>query len=84
MEQKIYVESLMTPEEWKTRYKTFPTSSVENYPKFFTVNDQKYEIYLGSDNHEYYGMYIATGAYHGYNRYFHYPDCEKCRRRDTL
>lgn len=65
-------------------YKLKGDTSSLKYPKFFTVNDQKYEIYLGSDNHEYYGMYIATSAYHGYDRHFHYPDCEKCRRRDTL
>jgi len=33
--EKIWVESLMTPQEWKERYKTYPTSSVEHLiPEF--------------------------------------------------
>lgn len=46
MEQKIYVETLLTPEEWKERYKTYPTSSVEKYPEFFD-SDIKWRYRMG-------------------------------------
>lgn len=33
--KKIYVETLMSPEEWKERTKTYKSSNVEKYPEFF-------------------------------------------------
>ena len=48
------------------------------YPKHFTVNNETYDVYLGSDKHEYYKVrsYNATN-------YFHYIDCKYCKK-DTL
>ena len=41
--------------------------------KSFTVNDETFKIFTGSDGHEYYEQnFYGTGV-----RYFHYPACEK-------
>jgi len=48
-------------------------------PKRLTVGEEKYIIEQASDSCEYYSMYIATGAYTGANRYFHYPQCSYCK-----
>lgn len=53
-------------------------------PKYFSVNSITYTVYTGSDGHEYYEMRVGTGGYSYGNRHFHYPDCEKCKKRDTL
>lgn len=65
--------------------------STEEYNKlkdinkqFFTVNDESYEIFNGSDGHQYYGVLIATGNYSNTTHYFHYVDCKKCLVRDSL
>lgn len=50
----------------------------------FIVNEQKYEIYEGSDGHDYYETLLGTGGYSKDLRHFHYPDCKKCIRRDSL
>lgn len=65
--------------------------STEEYNKlkgvekqFFTVNDKTYEIYTGSDGHQYYSMDICERGYHAETQYFHYPDCKKCFGNDSL
>lgn len=49
-----------------------------DYPKIFRVDQGEYKIYLGSDGHEYYKVYIR--GYHP----FHYPDCVKCLVKDSV
>lgn len=52
-------------------------------PRSFTVNNETYLIYTGSDEHDYYPMSIGTGGYSSSVRYFHYADCVKCKK-DTI
>lgn len=54
------------------------------YPKLFSVNDKDYSISLGSDGHEYYGIYLGIGGYSGETKFFHYADCKKCNLRDSV
>ncbi len=54
------------------------------YLKTFEVDEEKYIISLGSDGHEYYSMYICVTGYISNKRYFHYPGCIKCIKKDTL
>lgn len=51
------------------------------YPKRFTVANHEYDVFLGSDNHEYYEMQIGIGGYSYSQQYFHYPDCNLCEQR---
>lgn len=71
----------ISKEEYR-KLKSDTTRSV--YPKTFKVDEAEYNISLGSDGHEYYSMYIATGGYSGHERHFHYPDCVKCIKKDTI
>ena len=64
----------------KEQYKKLTGDTVKpEYPKYFEVNNIKYEIYLGSNNHEFY----KVPTYYYDDNYFHYPDCKKCKK-DTL
>jgi hypothetical protein len=54
------------------------------YPKTFKVDEEEYIIAVGSDGHEYYSMYINVTGYIAHKRYFHYPGCIKCIKKDTL
>ena len=67
-------------EYWKLKGDT--TRSI--YLKTFKVDEEEYIISLGSDGHEYYSMYINVTGYISHKRYFHYPDCIKCIKKDTL
>jgi len=59
------------------------------YPKYLMIGDHntnntnktKFLIELGSDGHEY--AHNVDGVYDGYVC-FHYPDCKKCIKRDSL
>lgn len=46
--------------------------------------DESYPIAKGSDGHDYYFIYIATGAYTGGNRPFHLPSCRLCKKYDKV
>lgn len=48
------------------------------------VNGESYSVVRGNDGHDYYLMYIATGAYTGYDRPFHLPSCDLCKRYDKV
>lgn len=52
------------------------------YPKYFVVQDRRYEVYLGSDGHEYYNTWIGESGYNVAKKDFHYPDCIKCQKRE--
>lgn len=54
-------------------------TSDTTYPKIFSVNNKDFEIYLGSDKHEYYMIYTYVGS-----QAIHYPDCSKCKKDSLL
>lgn len=54
------------------------------YPKTFKVGGEEYIISVGNDGHEYYSMYINVIVWISSERYFHYPGCIKCIKKDTL
>lgn len=54
-------------------------SSALLYPKKFCIGEYCYPIEKGSDKHEYYLVYIATGGYNGDFRPLHYPGCVYCQ-----
>lgn len=59
------------------------TLNKPEYPKVFTVNNVTYNVYLGSDGHEYYEMYLGVGGNRGTERHFHYPNCKLCHEKKS-
>lgn len=65
----------------KSEYESLKGIKPPIYPKHFRVQDRDYEIYLGSDGHEYYNTWIGESGYNVRQKDFHYPDCIKCQMR---
>jgi len=63
----------------KDRYRALTHDSSINE---FSVNGVSYSISRGSDGHQYYMVYIATGGYTGVERPFHLPSCDLCKKYD--
>lgn len=65
----------------KNQYRalTHDSSTIE-----LSVNGTSYQITRGSDGHQYYMVYIATGGYTGGYRPFHLPSCDLCKKYDKV
>lgn len=67
---------VITEDQYKKLY-------VDSGAPLLMVNNDTYPVYLGSDGHYYYTVYIATGAYTGHERPFHLGGCNTCKKQQN-